>query len=681
MKTKHIIGGIVLSLYMLGSIEAQDKAYIAATPQAHVKVHGLNIGDVQWTRGFWKSRFDLCKNNVIPAEWDYFMNFSENNFRILAGEVKPGVGFQGTNWQDGDYYKWLEAQVEIYSVTKDPQLLKQITRRAKLIAAAQADDGYITTHCQIGYGIDSPNFKEPKAFKDHVRFMNPGFHETYNMGHLMTLAATHYRVTGSHLLLDVAIKAADCLGKHYTKITKESALMDFNPMEIMGLMELYRCTGEKRFMDYANHFVTQKGHGGLTQSQNDTPLREETKAVGHAVTGTALYNGAADLYAETGDPQLLTALKSIWNDIYRRKASITGGLGNTHGAMSPHHRNQVVHEAFTDPFLLHNATAYNETCASFYGAFFSWRMFMITGESKYLDAMERTFYNNLSSMQLDGKSYFYTNPLRWHGKDQVLKSLDHHHRWTTEESCVCCPTTLARFLAETKEFAYAQGDHSLYVVLYGSNLATTTIDGHRVAIDQKTNYPWDGHIELTYTGDQNVNFALKLRIPAWANHASYTLNGKSYNVDAGTFASISKVWKQGEKVTLELNMEPRLMQANPMVEEATNEAAVMYGPLVYCVETKDYVTPGIEIEDLMLPSNPQFSVKYKRQLLGGINTIRVSNAYRRMESFDENKLYAPIDNRIRPTFFTMIPYYAWANRGDYKMSVFFPIKWNSNELK
>ena len=664
---------IICSLFISGCVipsYSHTRPYIDATQNSCAKVHCLNMGEVAWSDGFWKDRFDMVIPNVIPAQYDYFMGFSEYNFRIVGDKADPKNGFRGTHWQDGDYYKWLEAQVAVYSVTKDPVLLDLIEEKAALLARSVADDGYITTHTQIGFGLLS----EKKKYKNTKRFIAPNQHETYNMGHFLTLATTHYRVTGRRTLIDAAIKVGNFLDSYFKVMTPELTDIDYNPTQIMGLMELYRCTGDKRYMDCANRFISARGQkNGRTENQNDTKLRSEKRAVGHAVLAPVLYIGAADYVAESGDTVLLGALKNIWEDMYLRKASFTGGLGNVHGGPSEKNRNEVIHEAFGYPYHIHSASAYNETCATFYGAYFSWRMFMLTGEVKYLDTMEKAFYNNLSSMGLDGKSYFYTNVLRWHADNHYMLSMDYHNRWTTECACVCCPTSLARFLAETKEYAYAKNDDALYVTLYGSNNIETSIKGQNVAFSQSTDYPWNGNIRMTYKGDKNADFILKLRIPEWADQPQVMVNNESVETQAGTFASVARKWRKGDVVEISLNMKPQIVEANPMVEELRNQVAVSCGPLVYCAEAVD-LPNGVEMKDVIIPSDAEFIEKFDKALLGGVRTL-TTEALVRKSSFDENNLYSPLKRGYDDFTLKLIPYYAWANRGECEMTVFFPLRW------
>jgi len=666
------------SLQMPLNASAADRSeippYISPTSKAQVEVRGIGMDEVRWTKGFWKDRFDLGINDVVPAEWDYFMNFTEDNFKIAAGLMKSEIGFKGTNWQDGDYYKWLEAQVAAYAINRDAKLLEDIQRRAKLIAAAQAKDGYITMHTQIGHGLMGPKSNKLREFHHPERFKTLRYHETYNMGHLMTLAVTHFRVTGDSTLLKTAMKTADFLDDYFPKADKKTSEMDFNSTQIMGLVELYRCTGNKRYLNLANRFVTAKGTGNDAMNQNARPLRKRKEAVGHAVLATVLYNGATDLAAEIHDEALISSMKNIWDDIYTRKASVTGGLGNVHNAPSPSNRSSTVQEAFSTPYRLKNSTAYNETCATFYGAFFSWRMFLLTGDVKYVNQMETSVYNNLSSMSLVGKSYFYTNPLRWYGKEHPLRSLDHHHRWTNEETCVCCPTSLVRFLCETNDYAYAKDDNTLYAILYGGNIISTNINGKRVTFDEETNYPLDGKITLRFSGELKNYFTLKLRIPEWASQSYYLLNGERHNVEAGTFASINRYWKQSDVVELHLNMQPRLIRANPKVESLRNQAAVAYGPLIYCAEIIENKDQKANLNQYLIPFNPKWNVTYRPDFLGGVNEITIENAFMH-KTLDDTSLYGNIDDNLTSCKLKLIPYYAWSNRGDSEMSVFLPIKW------
>ncbi len=672
---KNIILTTLITGFSLTTI-ASEKAYIASTDNSLVKVKGIEMGGVKWNDGFWKERFDLVMTNVVPAQYEYFIDFSERNIEIAANKLEGTEGFKGTHWQDGDYCKWLEAQISVYSVTKDKKLLKEINKKATQLAKSVAEDGYFTTHTSIGYGITGAGGKWGRPFTSPGRLNSGAQHETYNMGHFLTTEVTHYRATGDRVLLDAAIKVGDFLDLLFADVTPELTDKDYNQTHLMGLVELYRTTGDKKYLNCVNRIITARGHNsGKTQQQNDTKLRSENRAVGHAVLGPVMYIGAADYVSEVSDEKLLESLKDIWEDIYTRKASFTCGLGNKHDAPSPtkRNRNEVTHECFGNPYEIHNSTAYNETCATYYGAYFSWRLFLLTGEAKYLDVMEKAFYNNLSAMGLDGKDYYYTNVLRWHGKDHRLLSQDTQQRWTDQVPCVCCPTSLVRFLAQTKDYAYAKDENSIYAILYGSNDIESEIGGKKIVFNQKSDYPLDGNILFTYNGEKNVEFNLKLRIPEWAQGATVAVNGKKENVGSGNFATLNRRWKKGDKVELVLPMKPTLYEANPLVEEVRNQVALAYGPLVYCVEAID-LPEGINIENIIVDGDSKFEVNYNKGLLGGVNVIE-TKAVCRTNTFSKKELYAPLARGYEEFNLKMIPYYAWSNRGNHKMSVFMQLKW------
>lgn len=659
----------------VGATTAQQKAYIGSGESSIAKVQGLDMGSVKWTDGFWKERFDMTLEAVAPAQYDYFMGFSENNLRQVAEGVKNDpTGFKGTWWQDGDYCKWLEAHIAVYSVSKDPELKKIIDEKAAMAAKAIDDDGYFSTHTSIGHGVRGSKGLWNNKFSDLKRFSTPSLHETYNMGHYLTMACTHYRVMGNRVMLDSAIKIGDFLSSYFGEMTPELAAIDFNQTHLMGLMELYRSTGERKYAETVNRIVTARGNkGGEVMNQNSRKLRMEDEAVGHAVLGPVMYSGALDYATEFGDEALIKAMKRIWVDIYTRKASFTGGIGNVHEIAYARHRNLVAHEAFGERYKIHSSTAYNETCANFYGAYFSWRLFLLTGEAKYLEPMEKVFYNNLSAMALDGKSYFYTNVLRWHGEEHKGLTMDAHERWTESCNCVCCPTSVVRFLAQTKDYAYATDEESLYVTLYGSNSVEKTIGGKRVSFTQKSCYPWKGDVEMEYQGDRNAAFNLKLHIPEWAGGATLAINGETVKTTAGSFATIARCWKRGDRVELKLPMRPRLSEANPLVEELRNQVAVSYGPLTYCAEAID-LPEGVTMDQVMIPANAIFDVAFDKDLLRGVNVITV-DALARTTVSDKSKLYTQLESGYKPIKLKMIPYYSWANRGDHAMSIFFPVKW------
>jgi len=371
------------------------------TDCSYCKLKNVDVGSVLWTKGFWAEKFELCKN-VIILSMRRAMDVPENgavfkNFAIAAG-LEEGEHL-GTDWSDGDCYKWLEAVVHVYGVTGDEELDRIMDESIEVISKAQDPDGYICTQIQL---------------TDKERWQERRHHELYNMGHLMTAACVHHRVTGRDNFLNIAKRLGDYLYKVFQPRPPELAHYGWNPSNIMGLVDLHRVTGDSRYLELAGIFVDMRGSapGGDDQNQNRVPLRNETEAVGHAVTATYLYCGAADVHAETGEEALLDALGCIWNDVTGRKMYITGGVGPLHQGVSK--RRDPVHEAFGLEYQLPNATAYNETCANIGNAMWNWRMLGITGEAKYADIMEQVVYNSmLSAVTINGK--ISVIPIRYAG--------------------------------------------------------------------------------------------------------------------------------------------------------------------------------------------------------------------------------------------------------------------------
>lgn len=644
----------------------------AVSPPAFLR--DVDYDAARWTHGFWAERFELCRT-VMLASMEQALRQTNNaacldNFLIAAGgkDGKPC----GANWGDGDCYKWLEAVAHVYGVTRDVALDRKMDEWIAIIAKAQAPDGYISTNIQLN----------PKKERLKVR----AEHEDYNMGHLMTAACVHHRVTGKDNFLRVARRAADYLYGVFHSKPRDLVHFGWNPSHLMGLVDLYRATGDRRYLELSDIFLTFRGsapgdfykvpgyfpHSGGDQNQDRVPLRRETKAVGHSVTATYLYCGAADLYAETGEKALFGALDRIWNDMVGRKIYITGGIAPLHNGVSI--RGDPVHEAFGRSYELPNATAYNETCASVGNAMWNWRMLRLTGDAKYADLMENILYNSLlSAMSLDGKRFFYTNPLRWHGHEHPLMSNDAAERWSTWK-CYCCPPQVARALAWLHQWAYSVSDDALWVHLYGgSRLDTKLPDGSTLKLAQETHYPWSGCVGFKVETAPSKPLALMFRIPSWASGAKVHVNGKRADAEpkAGAYLSLRREWRSGDKVGLVLPMKPRLIEANPRAEEVRNHLAVARGPIVYCMESLD-LPAGVKLLEVRLPRRMQLATTRGKDKLDGV--VIVQGVATRISQPDWNqRLYrdfAPGKAERLPV--TFIPYYAWANRGIAEMSVWLP---------
>ena len=650
------------------------RGVIETAKSPHVKVHAVDHDAVRWTDGFWAEKFDLCRRTIVPNMYRVMMTPTNSasfcNLQIAAG-ARQGEFF-GNFWGDGDCYKWIEAAAAVYDVTRDTALDRQMDELIAVIAKAQAPDGYISTQIQL---------------TGRKRWENLKYHELYNMGHLLTAACVHHRVTGKQNFLAIARKLGDYLCMVFLPRPKELAHFCFNPSNIMGAAELYRTTGEPKYLRLAQTFVDMRGSqpGGSDQNQAKVPLCREQEAVGHAVTAAYLWAGAADVFAETGEKALFEALDRLWHDVTERKMYVTGGIGALHHGESQRVRlkrgpRDSVHEAFGAPYQLPNRTAYNETCANIALAMWSWRMLGLTGEAKYADVMERVLYNSmLSGIGIEGRDFFYTNPLRRDGAGVPLLSNDSAARWpdTTPASpvhCFCCPPSVARTIAEVQGWACGLSDAAIWIHLYGGSVLDTKLaDGSPVRLVQKTDYPWDGRIVFTFEKAPGGEVALMLRIPGWANHASLRVNGKRVEAECRpcSYVALKRRWSVGDCVELGLPMEVAMIESHPLVEETRNHVAVMRGPVVYCLESPE-LPAGVDIHDIRLPRDARWTARHERGLLGGV-TVLETKAVVAPTAGQPGTLYRKATAQpSRGAPLRLIPYYAWANRGPSQMCVWLP---------
>jgi DUF1680 family protein len=639
------------------------------------RVRPLPSGSVQWTDGFWANYFGLCQEATLPsmrrALGDPGNAAVLANFAVAAG-LQEGT-HRGTFWSDGDCYKYVQALAHVFEATGDEPLDQEMDDIISAIAQAQEPDGYVNTQIQL---------------TDKGRWQNKIHHELYNLGHLLTAACVHHQATGKDTLLRVACRAADYLYTVFARRPPELAHFGFNPSNIMGLVDLYRETGEARYLELAGIFVDMRGSQpwpgdlpGLAalgdpivgdQCQDRVPLRDETQAVGHAVTATYLWAGAADVCAETGDEALLNALQRIWDGVVQRRMYVTGAVGPQHRGLSP--RGDEVHEAFAADWDLPNRTAYNETCANIGNAMWNRRLLELTGDARHADAMERVLYNSmLSGMDLAGTRFCYTNPLARGPKEVALLSHDSETRWFTW-SCYCCPPNVARTITGLHEWVYGVSDDGLWVHLYGgSRLQATLPNGARVALAQETDYPWDGAISLRIVEAQG-EFALYVRVPGWAEWATVTAgDGAEVTDHESGYVRVQRQWRAGDEVLVMLSMEPHLVRAHPLVEHARNQVAVMRGPIVYCLESAD-LPEGVPLHEVHLPRNVPLTPRYGCGALGGL-TVLEGEALRVRDCGEwEGKLYQPVgEPKVEKVPLRLIPYYAWANRGPAEMSVWLPL--------
>ncbi|MDR0712242.1 MAG: glycoside hydrolase family 127 protein [Prevotellaceae bacterium] len=659
-------------------LPAQSKSLVNTSGSAFAKVQGVDMSSVRWTSGFWAERFAICRDSMAQGLWRTLSNpdvaHAYRNFEIAAG-LHEGE-HQGPPFHDGDFYKWFEGLAAVYSATKNPAIDKQMDEIIATIAKAQRPDGYIHTPVII----EQKNSGKDSKFSDRLNF------ETYNLGHLMMAGIVHYRATGKTSLLNVAQKAADYLDNFYAAASAELARNAICPSHYMGVVEMYRTTQETKYLELAKNLIDIRGlvQNGTDDNQDRVPFRQQKKAMGHAVRANYLYAGVADVYAETGDSALLESLSMIWDDMVRHKMYITGACGALYDGVSPDgtcytpDSIQKVHQAYGRDYQLPNVTAHNETCANIGSVLWNWRMFLISGNPKYVDVLELALYNSvLSSVSLDGKRYFYTNPLAV--SDRTPFTL----RWSKEREeyiklCNCCPPNTVRTIAEVHSYAYSLSGEGIWINLYGgSTLETRLTDGRTVKLEQKSSYPWMGEVSLTVQevgkGKGRQPFSIFLRIPNWAKGAKLTVNGVEENrPQGGSYAELRRLWKKGDVVELSLPMEATLVEANPLVEEVRNQVAIKRGPVVYCLESPD-VPEGHSIFDFSIPADIQLSAM--PMVIDNSSLICLEGKANAVDNSGwSNRLYREVKSKEKDKIFIrLIPYYAWGNRGHSEMTVWMPL--------
>ena len=595
---------------------------------------------------------------VYPVDkWEYKESECNNN------------SFLGWCFQDSDVYKWIEAVAYSLSNTKDSKLENECDEIIDLISLAQMENGYLDT-----LYIINDRSKIFTNLKDR--------HELYCFGHLCEAGVAYYNSTGKNKLLNCAIKFADLICETFN----ECGIKGYPGHEIaeLALIKLYKLTHNKKYLDTAEFFILQRGTKpyyfdkergyrrendsiDYTYNQAHIPPIEQSEAVGHAVRGVYLYSGMADVAKETENDKLLSACEKIWKDIEERKMYITGGIGARHAG-----------EAFGDNYELPNLTAYNETCAAIGNVYMNYRLFLLHGDSKYFDVLERTLYNGLiSGVSLDGGKFFYPNPLSCDGKYHF--NADHTITRQPWFGCACCPSNISRFIPSLPGYVYAVKDNQVYVNLFLSNRAELKLNEKKVVLEQETGYPWNGDIRVK-VAQGNLPFTMNIRIPGWVRGSvlpsdlySYAddlklgyrvlVNGEEVTGELRKgYLRIDRKWKKGDVVEVHFDMHPRVVKANEKVVADRGRVAVERGPIVYCAEWADN---DFNIQNIILNRHPKFQVTEKPELLYGINEITTEV---QALGFDAAGKLATRDVTL-----TLIPYYAWAHRGEGKMDVWLPV--------
>lgn len=654
----------------------------------HATLRPLAGAEARWSSGFWGGIHERTRTATVPSMWaslsDPAVSPGLRNFEVAAG-ITDG-GHEGPPFMDGDFYKWLEAAIAQLETDPEPWLAETIDRVAHLIASVQRPDGYLHTPTIIS----ERHAQTATALADRFHF------ETYNLGHLITVGVRHHEVTRSTVLLDVARGAAAFLEDLATRKPLELARSAICPSHYMAVIELYRATGEQRYLELAEAFVrVRDDFDGGDDNQDRLPVREQTVVAGHAVRANYLYAGLADLVAETGDEQLTAVLERLWRDVVDTKLYLTGGCGALYDGASPdghpwQEEISRIHQAYGRAYQLPHTTAHAESCANIGMILWSERMLALTGDAAYADVIEQIAFNALlAGISLDGTEYFYTNALRqvralpWElrrpgdtGQSPVPAPPPSDERLRERYlSCFCCPPNTARTLARFHERAASLGGDALHIHQYGgSDLRAALPDGRTLAVREQSDYPWDGRVTFTVTDATGGGMPLRLRVPGWSSGATLTVNDDAVPVSApGTYAEIDREWHVGDVIVLDLPMPVRLVRAHRLAEEAANQVAVQRGPVVYCLESAD-LPPDVLIEQAAIRRGAE--LRPVEAEIAGTRVLALETELAVLPAPDPDALYADVSgDEVGAASARLVPYFAWGNRGPGEMSVWLPVVW------
>lgn len=644
---KNILTATFLTcIYITGNAQINHGYPIDPVPFTSVKV----------TDKFWGQRLQASREVTIPLAFNKCEETGRYENFVKAAHPSDTYKVEGLSFDDTDVYKTIEGASYSLQTYPDKKLQKYIDSVLVIVAGAQEPDGYL-------YTARTMNPKHPHNWAGKERWVAVEnlSHEFYNLGHMIEGAVAHYQATGKRNFLNIAIKYADCVCREIGNGPQQKKYVPGHQIAEMALVKLYMVTGDKKYLDQAKFFLDTRGYTSRKDaySQAHKPVVEQDEAVGHAVRAVYMYSGMADVAAITGDSSYIKAIDKIWDNIVSKKIYITGGIGARHAG-----------EAFGNNYELPNQFAYCETCAAIGNVYMNYRLFLLHGDAKYFDVLERTLYNGLiSGVSLDGGSFFYPNPLSSNGKYS-------RKPWF---GCACCPSNVSRFIPSLPGYVYAVKNDQVYVNLYLSNKAELKVDKKKILLEQETGYPWNGDIRLKIT-QGNQDFTMKLRIPGWVRGNvlpgdlySYTdnqkpayqvsVNGQTVESDVNDgYLSIARKWKKGDVVEVHFDMIPRIVKANPKVEADHGRVAVERGPIVYCAEWPDN---RFNVHSILLNQHPQFKVTDKPELLYGIRQITTDA---QALSYDKAGKLVTKDVEL-----TLIPYYAWAHRGEGDMEVWLPI--------
>jgi DUF1680 family protein len=609
-------------------------------------INPVDFTRVKLQEGFWKDWVETVHETTIPFAFQKCEETGRIDNFIFAGGIREGK-FQGRyGFNDSDVYKIMEGAAYALRIEENPGLAAYLDTLVFYVSEAQEEDGYLytawtlkandyidfacCTYSEKGRWIETPNHS----------------HELYNVGHMYEAAVAHYLATGSRTFLDVAVKNADLI--YEVCITQGNDYVPGHQEIEIGLAKLYRVTGDERYLQLARHMLDIRADVlDVEYSQAHMPVTEQKEAVGHAVRANYMYSAMADVAALTGDSAYLDAIRHLWNNVTEKKLSITGGVGaSRHG------------EAYGGNYELPNHP-YNETCAAIANVYWNHRMFLLHGDSKYMDVLERTLYNGvISGLSLDGTLFFYPNTLQHNGESTFNQGVNGRSPWF---NCSCCPSNLSRFIPSVAGYAYASRGEDFYVNLFMNSELSVETPGGELHLAQHTAYPWEGNILMEVLNEEAVEAVLRIRIPGWAKNEAVPsdlfhfahkqgsqvllkVNDQEQKLELERgYAVLRGTWKKGDRIFLELPMEDRLVMAHELVEDKTGLVAVQHGPLVYCAEETDN---EVDVLNTGIPPAARFESRFEADLLGGVNVLSGEGL-------------------------RLIPYYAWANREMGKMNVWF----------
>ncbi len=635
----------------------------------------ISLKQISINKGFWSYYIKLIKDVMIPYQWEALNDRVPDaepshvikNFKIAAGEIQGE--FAGMVFQDSDLYKWLEAVSYSLIAYPDSELEKTADEVIDLIAKVQQNDGYLNTYFTI---------KEPDKKWTNLR----DCHELYCAGHLIEAAVAYYEATGKKKLLDVACRFADHIDSVFgPEPHKKKGYPGHEEIEL-ALIKLYRLTKEEKYLNLSKYFIDERGkkplyfeieayNRGIRNIHNiwgelgeryfqvHLPVREQTTAEGHAVRAVYLYSGMADIALETGDQSLIDACKRLWDNLTKKRMYITGSIGS-----------MSIGESLTFDYDLPNDTNYSETCASVGLVFFAHRMLQIDPDSQYSDVMERALYNTvISGMSLDGKKFFYVNPLEVWPEACEKNKVKSHVKYTRQPwfGCACCPPNIARLLTSLGKYIYTKKDKEIFVHLYVDSEFKEKISESQVSIKQSTQYPWDEKIEIEVDCEKETDFTLSLRIPGWCKEAKIKVNNEEIDLNSVTvkgYTKINRIWKH-DKVEVYLLMPVMRIKANPNVREDEGKVAIQRGPIVYCLEEVDN---GKNLNNIVLSPDSKFEIK-KDKDLNGVCVIETDAFREKYEDWNEELYKYDVKVSYEKTRIRFVPYFAWANRTPGEMEV------------